>query len=144
MPPLTLELDQDGKPVIELHVGATLPFREAAGNTSPSQAYVLALIDTGASQTHVERRLLEQLGLDPVGTTVVHSVTSGGTPAPAQVFAVDLALAGEQTGILATDLAVVAAKDLRRLQVQALLGRDVLNRCHLHYDGPGLKFTLTY
>jgi hypothetical protein len=60
------------------------------------------------------------------------------------MFAVSLALAEERTGVLATDLEVIAAEEISGLGVQALLGRDVLKICLLHYNGPDRSFALTW
>ena len=98
---------------------------------------VRALLDTGASMTVVGRRFLEGLGAEPSGTIQLHSSTTGGEPIPALLYAASLALAGDVTGVLAADLEVLAVEDLGGLGIQALLGRDVLNLCLLHYDGPG-------
>jgi hypothetical protein len=55
---------------------------------------------------------------------------------------VDISLAGAITGLLATDLEVVAAEDLSGSGVEALLGRDILGRGLLVYDGLARRFTL--
>jgi hypothetical protein len=46
------------------------------------------------------------------------------------------------TGLLATDLDVVAAEELSGTGVEALLGRDILGRGLLIYDGLERRFTL--
>ncbi|MEJ7638823.1 MAG: hypothetical protein WKF75_12825 [Singulisphaera sp.] len=38
----------------------------------------------------------------------------------------------------------VIASDLGSLGVRALIGRDLLNRCHLVYNGPHDEFTLSF
>jgi hypothetical protein len=102
---------------------------------------VRALLDTGASRTVVECRFLEDLGAEVTGTTRIHSSTTGDEPVPALMLAASLALAGD---VLAADLEVLAAADLGGLGIQVLLGRDILNLCLLHYDGPGQAFAQTF
>ena len=46
------------------------------------------------------------------------------------------------TGLLATDLDVVAAEELSGSGVEALLGRDILGRGLLIYDDLERRFTL--
>ena len=46
------------------------------------------------------------------------------------------------TGLLATDLDVVAAEELSGSGVEALLGRDILGRGLLIYDGLERRLTL--
>ena len=54
----------------------------------------------------------------------------------------DLSLNEATTGPLASNLRVVAVENLSRLGVQVLLGRDVLDRCLLFYNGPEHQLTL--
>lgn len=61
---------------------------------------------------------------------------------PADVYAVEISLGGEKTGLLATNLDVVAAEDLSGSGVEALLGRDILAHGLLVYDGLEGRFTL--
>jgi predicted aspartyl protease len=146
MPTVIFPLDHAGRPVVELYVGISAAARETleAPGAAPPPLRVRALVDTGATLTVVERGYLEQLGVEKTGTTRLHSSTTGGEPVPALVYAVSLALAGDVTGVLAPDLEVLAVEDLGGLGVQALLGRDILNRCSMHYDGPGGSFALTF
>jgi hypothetical protein len=143
MPTVGLELDHSGRPGVQLYLGVSYAERETLGAPRTS-LQVLALLDTGASRTVVERRYLEGLGLEAAGWTWLRSATTGASPVKTQVYAVSLALAGERTGVLATDLEVIAAEDLGGLGFRALLGRDVLDHCLLHYDGPARRFALTF
>jgi len=145
MPTLTFRLDYAGRPVIELNVGvsAAAELTLYADRPPPTSLRVRALVDTGASRTVVEGRFLVELGLDEAGETLFRSTTTGAHPVLAKVYAASAALAGDVTGVLAADLEVVAAEDLGVFGVQALLGRDILNFCLLHYDGPDRTFSLT-
>jgi len=100
------------------------------------------LVDTGASKTNIVRSVFERLELVPVGHVTVHTASTGLTPLLAEVYAVDISLAGAVTGHLATDLEVVAAEDLSGSGVEALLGRDILGRGLLVYHGLERRFTL--
>jgi predicted aspartyl protease len=140
MPDLTLPLDYAGRPMIALYVG-TAAAEAGLFHTeepAPPDVRALALVDTGAERTVVERALLDALGLAPVGVTRFHSATTGPEPVTAAVYAVRVALAEETTGVLAADLAVVAAESLGALGVRVLLV------CRLWYDGPGRVFRLTF
>lgn len=146
MPTVTFTLDHAGRPVIELYIGVSSAEQQtlyAPGPIPPAQR-VRALVDTGSSRTVVEKRYIDALGLDSAGDILLHSSTSGPEPVLTPLFAVSVALAGERTGFLAADLEILAAADLSGLNVQALLGRDVLNLCLLHYNGPGRQYLLTF
>jgi hypothetical protein len=104
--------------------------------------HVHALVDTGASKTNIVRWVLDRLELSPVSQVSVHTASTGLTPLLANAYAVEIWLGGAITGLLATDLEVIAAEELSGSGVQALLGRDILGRGLLVYDGLGRRFTL--
>ena len=124
MPILSFCLDHAGRPMVELYVGVSAA--EAEFRPSCLPVPVRALVDTGASKTNVVRWVFDRLGLSPVGQVLAHTASTGPTPLPADVYAVEISLGGEKTGLLATNLDVVAAEDLSGSGVEALLGRDIL------------------
>jgi hypothetical protein len=101
---------------------------------------VEALIDTGASDTYIERSVAEDLDLDPIGEVVVHGVTSGDAPGRGIVYRVRLLHAGAPAVDLSPATRVIAVDDLGRFGCQLLLGRDLLARGVLVYDGPAGRF----
>lgn len=145
MPILNLDVDVVGRLVVDLYVGMTAAEAEALGDeyqSRPAVRQVRALVDTGAGRTVVARAVLEQLGLMPVGDVTLHTATTEGTPVIATVYAVELSLAGETLGPVAAEQEVVGAEDLSGLGVDALLGRDILSRGLLVYNGLRRQFTL--
>ncbi|MGA7498786.1 MAG: retroviral-like aspartic protease family protein [Isosphaeraceae bacterium] len=100
------------------------------------------MVDTGASKTNIVRWVFDRLGLSPVSQVPVHTASTGLTPLLADVYAVEISLGGAMTGLLATDLDVVAAEELSGSGVEALLGRDILGRGLLIYDGLERRLTL--
>jgi predicted aspartyl protease len=140
MPILSLQFDHAGRPTLELYVGVFAAEAEFRKSHPPVQ--VRALVDTGASRTNIVQSVFERLELLPVGHITVHTASTGLTPLLADTYAVDISLAGAITGLLATDLEVVAAEDLSGSGVEALLGRDILGRGLLVYDGLARRFTL--
>lgn len=77
-----------------------------------------------------------------MGRVTVHTASTGLSPLLADIYAVEITLDGATTGLLATDLGVVAANDLSGTGVDVLLGRDILGRGLLFYDGLERRFTL--
>jgi predicted aspartyl protease len=140
MPILSLDFDHAGRPTLELYVGVSAA--EAEFRTPCPPVLVRALVDTGASKTNIVRSVLDRLGLSPASQVIAHTASTGLVPLMADVYAVEISLGGAITGLLATDLAVVAAEDLSGSGVQALLGRDILGRGLLVYDGLQRRFTL--
>lgn len=115
-----------------------------AGAKLPEPVQIRALVDTGASCTCLDPEVLATLGLTPTGTTSV--VTAGGVPEERDVYDVALAIPsgkGEQVFFEHT-MAVVAAPLLKSQGFHALIGRDVLSRCILNYNGSTKTYTLAY
>ena len=142
---VTFPTSHSGKLIINLYVGVgeiLADILKADGEKLPASIELLAVVDTGAEMTVIEERFLEKLGLPPLGQLEVNTVSSGSEPVVSNIYAVEIALAGDVTGVLSANLQVVAATDLSRLGVQMLLGRDVLRRLVLNYDGPASEFTL--
>ena len=110
----------------------------------PKMKAVRALIDTGANDTCIERALALELDLDPVGEVEVHGVVSGTGTETGLVFRVQLFHAGAPAVELAPSSRVIAVKDLSRFDAQILLGRDLLSRGILIYDGPQERFTFAF
>lgn len=140
MPILSVPLDHAGRPIVELYVGVSTA--EAEFRPSCPTVPVRALVDTGASKTNIVRWVFDRLGISPVSQVLIHTASTGPTPSLADAYAVEILLGGEKTGLLATDLDVVAAEDLSGSGVEALLGRDILGQGLLVYDGLEGRFTL--
>jgi predicted aspartyl protease len=145
MPVLTLKTDHSGKPVVLLYVGISvdrLEILREQGLPIPVARTVRALVDTGASRTIVEEKYLRSLELPPLSEEDVYTASTGDIPLRLKIFAVELSLAEDVTGTLARNLPVFASPDLSGLGVQVLLGRDVLRRLILTYNGPEQEFHL--
>jgi hypothetical protein len=107
---------------------------------------VRALIDTRAECSCVRRGVLDPPGLAPFGVFPTNAPALGGF-AGAFTFGVSLAVlhpSGDGRRNLVVPDIDVTELDLGSLGYDALLGRDVLARCVLTYDGPNSSFTLAY
>jgi predicted aspartyl protease len=147
MPTLTLRIDHTGQPVVNFYVAVGLAradILKERGISLPGSRLVRALVDTGASRTVIEERILEELGLSPVAEADVHTASSGRVPVKFKVYAVEISLAEEVIGTIVKDLPVLAAEDLGGLGVQMLLGRDILRVVVLTYNGPEREFRLEF
>ena len=141
------ETDHSGKPMIDLHVGVGLArseFLRDRGLPLPPGRTLRALVDTGAARTLIEESALSGLGLSPTADEEVHTASTGPDSIRLNVYSVELSLAEAVLGTLARNLPVLAAADLTGLNVQRLLGRDVLGRTVLTYNGPGREFRLEF
>lgn len=129
---------------VEIHVPPVIAqVLISRGDPVPAPVTGLALVDTGATFTCVHERVLQQLGLNPVG--VVTSGTAGG---PVQQSQYPVRLLSPDQG-WTFDL-ITTAVDLRGQQVPvqppqdliALIGRDLLRNCVLVWNGPAGFWTL--
>lgn len=107
----------------------------------PNPKTGFALIDTGASISGVDKSVITQLGVQPVGIT--NTLTAAGE-VEQNLYPAHFKCPGENIDI---DFTSVLGVDLRGQQINkhpviALLGRDVLSRFMLIYNGPGGFFSL--
>jgi len=146
MPVIHVPIDYLGRPVVEVAVSISTTDRV----TQPDDAIlsprtVRALVDTGAGRSFVAAGVLEDLRLISFDIVAVHTASTGERhPEVMPLYLVDLSLSGDQPGLLARNLRVVGSDKLTGLQVDMLLGRDVLDRCLLIYDGANRRFSLAY
>ena len=99
----------------------------------------LALIDTGASITAVEESVLQGLGLS--ATSAIQIEVPGGS-ARRPLYDCDITLPG--TPIPTLPFNSVVGMGLARLGFSALIGRDLLRRFQLVYNGAEGFWTLAF
>ncbi len=152
--------DQDGKPAspglglvhlgpliqVEVRVPAALAAAlEKAGKEIPAPQVGLALIDTGATRTSIDRAIICRLGLPENGRTrmghadgavetTTHAVELG-FPAMGSSARVSIPQA------IACDLSGVRVGNFR---IVALFGRDLLQRFVMIYNGPQGRVNLIF
>ncbi len=135
-------------PVIMIDVepaGVVQSFAQSRGGiTLNNVRNVIALIDTGASITSIDKNVLNQLGYPPYGTVNL-ATASGQVTVP--LYLVRLILFSNVPDVRARivlDNVTVAAVDLSAQQYKALIGRDILRNILLIYDGVAGQITITY
>lgn len=116
------------------------------GQMVPAPAPGLALIDTGASVSAVDVAVIQQLGVQPVGIATVG--TAGGQQQqptfPARLTFPGLNLPPiDFNQLLGSNLAGQMVAGIGQPLI-ALLGRDLLQRFILVYNGPAAMFTLAF
>lgn len=98
----------------------------------------MLLVDTGASMTCVDRALLVALGAPVIGDTMVQ--TPSGSELQ-QLFACGIAFPG--SNVPSINKLTVCGSNLSKQGIIGLLGRDVLSRALLIYNGIGGFWTLS-
>jgi len=129
-------------PVVEVLIGPSQLFMQAMaprGVTPAVSAKALAMIDTGASGTVVTPMVIQQLGLKPVGVTMMSTPS---TTAPVQVSQFNLGLSFPN-GVFVPSIIAIEAP-LSGQHIQCLIGRDVLKHGVLTYIGYMNQFTVSF
>jgi len=106
----------------------------------PSPITGIALIDTGATRSCVHGPIMGQLGVNPIG--IVTSGTAAG-PSPHNLFPAHFTFpaAGIDLDFSAVVGVNLSGQIINGQQLIALIGRDVLSRGILVYNGPLGAFT---
>ena len=145
MPHLTLPISVGG-PILDLAIGVSHPRRDAlrrVGQKIPSPVKIRGLIDTGASSTCVDPAQLSQLGLTPTGQVPIYTPSTGETPYSCNQYDVGIVLIHPSLQLVIGEQPVIAPS-LPLQGIHALIGRDVLARCLLVYDGANNQFVLAF
>lgn len=151
MPGVRLARSADG-PALDLTIGlsaSAVQSMRSAGRPVPSPWRARALLDTGADLTCLDPTALAPLigaGIPPARYVFSNLPAAGGL-IPSAVYAVRLMLqhpSGRPTQALDIRTLMVVERAIGAAGIEALLGRDVLDRCLLIYDGPAGDFTLQW
>ncbi len=97
-----------------------------------------ALIDTGASSTCISSLIVEQLGLIPFDFQKVHTATG---ETEQLLYDAGVVLPISQPNIISVQ---TPCADLTGQPFQVLIGRDILSRCTICYNGADNSFTLAF
>ncbi len=148
MPHFTLQIGSRGPIVMALVFvsEARQTALVAAGRAIPAPVSMQALIDTGASCTCVDFQVLAPLALSPTGSTPISTPSTGTSPHHMDQYDVGIAIPGADPGSspLILPTVPIVACSLRPQGIDALIGRDVLGRCLLSYNGATGAFTLAF
>jgi hypothetical protein len=149
VPHFTLQIGPNG-PVVTAVLTVSQARRlalSAAQQPIPPPQQIRALVDTGASCTSVDPSVITALNLQPTGNVSVITPSTGTTPHQANQYDVALLIPGPaptDPPLVFPTVPVIAAQLLQAQGFHALIGRDILNRCLLIYNGSIGFFTLGY
>lgn len=101
-----------------------------SGQPVPPPISGVGLVDTGATISAVDDTVIQRLGISPIGLTTTG--TAGG-PAQQNLYPARFAFPDLLSGF---EFSRVLGANLTGLGIIALVGRDVLSRMILVYNGP--------
>jgi predicted aspartyl protease len=131
----------DAGPLVEVVVSVPVSVAKALtsiGLPTPAPLRGYALIDTGAFCTAVDNSAADALGLPVVDVTSVHSATQA--DAPANFYPIHFSTVGFQ---LELEITKALGVELKAQGLIMLIGRDLLQRCLLVYNGQTGAFSLS-
>jgi len=119
---------QNSGPIVEVRIAVGSALEEVLRKNKakvPVPVSAVAMIDTGATGTVIRPDLVQQLGLKPVGATLIH------TPSSANVRCLQYVVRILFPSNVITETVAIEAP-LQGQHVQCLIGRDVLRHGGLH------------
>lgn len=148
MPTITGEISDYGA-VICVLVGVPTLRRQVLQRLQmivPSEITVRALIDTGSHVTGFSREVFTALELGPFGRTPLRTPsTRPGEPFYADQYEVSLSFVSGMDCYPFPTIRAIASDDFQRGdEVEAIIGRDILNRCNFQYLGFAGQFNLFF
>ncbi len=143
MPHYSLAITSAG-PLISLYISVSAPRREAlikAHKPIPAPVLTQLLVDTGASCTNIDCKIIGKLGLSPTGAVLMHTPSTGQRPVKALTY--DIGLVLEAGGHQVASVSVIET-DFSDQGFGGLLGRDVLSLARMTYSGPDNTMYLSF
>jgi hypothetical protein len=148
MPSIDLAITPGG-PHVTVAIALSAPHRDAliaAGKTPPNPVLGTFLIDTGASGTVIDPQFMAPLGLTPKGAVMVQTPSTNGLPVACPTYDVMLIILSGNPAVspFLVDALPVMEASLRSQGIDGLIGRDVLAKCVLIYNGISGNYVLSY
>jgi hypothetical protein len=148
MPHFTLPIDAAG-PLVNAVVSVSEARRTILLEKNlpiPDVRIIRALVDTGASFTMIEPTVINELSLSPTGTIEIVTPSTGQDVHTTETYDIDFAIyaAEDDPPLLMPNLRVATAELFLKQGIHALIGRDVLKRFVLIYNGSINQFSLCF
>ena len=142
MPSFTTQVPnlQQSGPILEMRIAVGSVIEEVLQKDDkdiPTPANTVAMIDTGATGTVIQKNIVDSLNLNPVGVTLINTPSSTNV----QCYEYLIRLLFPNNVIVET---VAIAAPLQNQHIQCLIGRDVLRHGVLIYTGYINTFTLSF
>jgi predicted aspartyl protease len=153
MPMINTQLAESG-PVISTYVNLSmvkLAAMQRANEVSPPPLLVRGLIDTGASCSAIDKEVARRLSLEPTGSVQIFTPSTGAASHDCNEYDISVWLPQNPTPTQPCPslhpihlILSVIESDFSARQIEVLIGRDVLAKCLLVYNGLTGQITLAY
>ncbi|TAL81959.1 MAG: hypothetical protein EPN88_00130 [Bacteroidetes bacterium] len=112
------------------------------GKAIPQPITGIGLIDTGATKTCVHEKIMEKLGVNPVGITTTHTANG---PKGCNLYPAHFSFPGAKIEVDFNSVIEVnlTGQTFNNQQIISLIGRDMLSHTVFIYNGPLGMYTLT-
>lgn len=115
-----------------------------AGQAIPAYVTGTFLLDTGASCTCIDPTLALPLGLVPTGSVPIQTPSTAGAVHTCNQYDVSIFIPAGDVGGFFIDAIPVIETHLSSQGIDGLIGRDILNRCTIVYNGTACSLCLAY
>lgn len=146
MPAIVRPLDPRHGAMLPIRVMQSDQYVEAlkkAGLPFASPTTILAILDTGASGSAIDKDIVNQLSLQYRGYAEIHTPSTGPNVDYRGVYDATVVIGEGLSPPLVATLPLIECEFASR-GFYALIGRDILNRCVLTFDGPAGSFHLSW
>ncbi|MEO8388942.1 MAG: aspartyl protease family protein [Polaromonas sp.] len=110
----------------------------------PPAVFATFIVDTGADRTLVDEQIARTLGLIAVNQKPVITSESKGIPQICDIYAISIEVRNGGSPPWRMSTVAATGRPLMDDARHGVLGRDVLDRVKLVYDGPRQTFTIDY
>jgi hypothetical protein len=149
MPLLTMPIGPGGA-ILGAYTGCSVQRLEAlkkADQKAPDLVPVIALVDTGASCTAIGEQVMQALQIPPSGETTIQTPSTGQQPHKTMQYDVAIYVPGaakDQAFLTIVPALPVISADFKLQGFDVLIGRDILNRGALIYNGHAQTYSLAF
>lgn len=144
MPCVTGNFPDNQGPLLPIVITCSQAFTDVLRKENPSIEIPLfsgkMLIDTGASHSMVDKKVIEKLGLKPHGAIKI--CTPSSTDHEVRTFDVDIIFPHHNNARMAN--IIVSESDFSSQNIDGLIGRDILKIGLLVYHGYTGQFSLAF
>jgi hypothetical protein len=146
MPSITIPIQELG-PILPVYVGVS-PERASIltenQRTIPDPVRGLHLVDSGASVTAIDYRIIQQLGLPASGMAEIATPSTGGEGHLCPQYEVMFSITNTKGSWFHVYTLQVIEIDIAGQGIMGLIGRDILSLTNFIYNGEAGIFTLAY